>query len=85
MDEKTIRLLVENGAIKQVNIIGNGGLLHVDVVTLTGKHTATTLKGRLKTWSNINSAAKWVRSLGIGVVQLNIEQWQPEQKVLLSN
>lgn len=83
MDEKTIKLLVENGAIKRVNIIGMGGLLHVEAVTPTGKHTATTLKGKLKTWTNLNSAAKWVRSLGIGTVQLNIEQWQPDQKVLL--
>ena len=85
MDEKTLRLLVENGAIKQIYIIGNGGLLHVEVVTPTGKHTATTLKGKLKTWTNIHSAAKWVRALGIGTIQLNIERWQPDQKVMLSN
>jgi hypothetical protein len=83
MDEKTLRLLVENGAIKQVHIIGKGGLLHVEAVTPTGKHTATTLKGKLKTWTNLNSVAKWVRTLGVGTIQLNIEQWQPDQKVIL--
>jgi len=83
MDEKTLRLLVENGAIKQIHIIGKGGLLHVEAVTPTGKHTATTLKGKLKTWTNLNSVAKWVRTLGIGTIQLNIEQWQPDQKVIL--
>ena len=83
MNEKTLRLLVENGAIKQIIIIGNGGSLYVEVVTPTGKHTATTLKGSLKTWTNLNSAAKWVRSLGIGIIQLNIEKWQPDQKVML--
>ena len=85
MDEKTLRLLIENGAIKQVHIIGNGGLIHVEAITPTGKHTATTLKGKLKTWTNLNSAAKWVRALGIGTIQLNIERWQPDQKVMLSN
>ena len=85
MDEKTLRLLVENGAVKQIKIIGSGGLLHVEAVTPTGKHTATTLKGNLKTWTNLNSAAKWVRSLGIGTIQLNIEQWQPDQKTMLVN
>ena len=85
VDEKTLRLLVENGAIKQIHIIGHGSLLHVEAVTLTGKHTATTLKGKLKTWTNLNSAAKWVRSLGIGTIQLNIEKWQPNQKSLLLN
>lgn len=83
MDEKAIRLLVDNGAIKRVDIIGHGGLLHVEAITATGKHTATTMKGTLKTWTNVNSAAKWVRSLGIGRVQLNIEKWQPDQKVML--
>lgn len=83
MDEKALRLLVENGAIRQVNIIGNGGSLYVEAVTPTGKHAATTQKGKLKTWTNLNSAAKWVRSLGIGTMQLNVEQWQPEQKVML--
>jgi len=85
MDEKTLRLLIENGAIRQISIIGNGGSPYVEAVTLTGKHTATTLKGTLKTWTNPNSAAKWIRSLGIGTIQLNIEQWQPDQKVISVN
>ena len=83
MNEKTLRLLVENGAIKRIIIVGNGGSLYVEAITPTGKHTATTLKGSLKTWTNLNSAAKWVRSLGIGIIQLNIEKWQPDQKVML--
>ena len=85
MDEKTLKLLVDNGAVKQIRIIANGGLLHVEAVTPTGSHAATTLKGSLKTWTNINSAAKWVRSLGIGTIQLNVEKWQPGQKVMLVN
>lgn len=85
MDEKALKLLVENGAIKRVNIIGSGGLIHVEAVTATGTHTATTLKGKLKTWTNINSAAKWVHTLGVGRIQLNIEKWQPDQKVMLTN
>ena len=85
MDEKTLKLLVENGAIKRINIIANGGSLYVEALTPTGKHTATTLKGNLKTWTNINSAAKWVRALGIGTIQLNLDQWQPDQKTMLVN
>ena len=85
MDEKALKLLIENGAIKRISIIGNGGLIHVEAVTASGKHTATTLKGKLKTWTNINSAAKWVHALGIGRVQLNIERWRPNQKVMLVN
>lgn len=85
MDEKALRLLVENGAVKGIHIIGKGGLLHVEAITASGKHTATTLKGKLKTWTNINSAAKWIHGLGIGRIQLNLEQWQPDQKVMPIN
>lgn len=85
MNEKALKLLVENGAVKGIHIIGKGGLLHVEAVTATGKHAATTLKGKLKTWTNINTAAKWVHTLGIGRIQLNIEQWQPDQKVMSVN
>jgi len=85
MDEKTLRLLVENGAIKQIKIIGDGGNLYVEVLTPTGKYQATTQKGKLKTWRNLNSAAKWLHSIGIGTIQLNIDKWQPNQKTLLLN
>ena len=80
MDEKTLKLLVENGAVKQMNIIGNGSVLHIEAVTPTGTHKATTQKGKLRSWTNLDTAAKWVRSLGIGTVQLRIDSWDPAQK-----
>ena len=82
MDEKAIRLLIENGAIKQIKIIGNGGRLHVEAITPSGKQLATTLKGKLKTWSTIDAAAKWAHKLGIGTLQLEIDKWHPGQKGL---
>ena len=86
MDEKAIRLLIENGAIKQIKIIGNGGRLHVEAITPTGKQIATTLKGKLKTWSMIDAAAdaaeKRAHKLGIGTLQLEIGKWHPGQKGL---
>jgi len=33
-------------------------------------------------FESIDSAAKWVRSLGIGQMQLDMAKWQPEQKKL---
>ena len=50
MDEKTLRLLIEAGSVKQMRIIGDGALFHVDVVTANkGPITATTTKGTVKT------------------------------------
>ena len=83
MDEKTIRNMVEAGAVKQVHIIANGPLFHVDVVTTNkGAITVLTSKGTIKTWSALDSAAKWVRALGIGRASLDIAQWRPAQKTL---
>ena len=82
MDEKTLRVLVENGAVKKVSIVGQGGILHIEIITSAGNQTATTLKGKLKTWSSLDSAAKWVKSLGVGFVNVNLEKWVPSQKAI---
>ena len=83
MNEKTIRNLVEAGAVKQVCIVADGSLFHVDIVTTKkGALTALTSRGMVKTWSALDSAAKWVRTLGIGRASLDIARWQPAQKGL---
>lgn len=83
MDEKTIRMLVEAGAVKQIHIVADGGRFHVDVITASkGVITALTSKGTIKTWRALDSAAKWVRSLGVGKVYLDIAHWRPGQKTL---
>jgi hypothetical protein len=82
MDEKTIRALVDAGAIKRIRIIGNGALFHVEADTPNGPITVFTLKGAVKTWSSLDTAAKWVRSLGIGQAQISLSNWQPGQRSL---
>ena len=81
-NEKTLKALIEAGAVKRIHIITRGALIHVEVDTINGSLTAATIKGALKTWSSIDSAAKWTRSLGIGKLQLDVEKWQPQQKAL---
>jgi hypothetical protein len=82
MNEKTVRALVEAGAIKNVIMIANGATVHVDIVTQAGATTATTNKGGIKTWKTIDSSAKWVKGLGIGKAQLEISLWLPGQKTM---
>jgi hypothetical protein len=82
MNEKTVRALVEAGAIKNVIMIANGATVHVDLVTQAGATTATTNKGGIKTWKTIDSSAKWVKGLGIGKAQLEISRWLPGQKTM---
>ena len=83
MDEKTLRVLIEAGSVKQVRIIGDGALFHVDVVTAKkGAVTALTAKGLVKTWSTLDATARWVRSMGIGKAQLDVARWDSKQKGL---
>ena len=82
MDGKTLKVLVEAGAIRRMRIIGDGSLFRVEADTQTGPVMANTLKGKLKTWSTLDAAAKWVRDLGVGSLQLEIGKWQPDQKSL---
>jgi hypothetical protein len=80
MDKKTITALVHAGAVKKVKIIADGAFVHVDILTAGGSSTATTLKGSIKTWSNIDAAARWIRALGLGTAQLELSRWSPGQK-----
>ena len=82
MNEKILRAVVEAGAIKKIKITAEGSTIYVEAYTGSEATTAKTIKGKLKTWSTIDSAAKWVRSLGVGQMQLDVARWQPEQKKL---
>ena len=79
MDEKTLRALVDAGAVKRVRIIGDGAVFHVEADTLNGTVPAMTLKGIPKTWRSLDAAAKWVRGLGMGSAQVDMAKWQPCQ------
>ena len=64
-------------------MIADGAVIHVDIFTQNGTVTATTNKGQIKTWATLDSAAKWVKGLGIGKAQLKISRWMPGQKKLI--
>tara|TARA_R110001606_G_scaffold399285_2_gene583679 strand:+ start:7712 stop:7960 length:249 start_codon:yes stop_codon:yes gene_type:complete len=69
MDSKTLKALIEAGAVKQVSIIADGATVHIKFTTRNGdSNPATTLKGAIKTWSTIDSAAKWLRGHPINAV-----------------
>ena len=80
MDERTLKALVTAGAIRNVTIIASGARFHVEASTPNGGITAETRKGKVKTWATLDAAARWVRSVGIGDVKLNLTHWQPGQR-----
>jgi len=82
MNEKTLRALVEAGAVKRVRIIAAGARFHVEADTATATVVAATTKGVPKTWGSIDASAKWLRGLGIGIAQLDVSRWSPGQRGL---
>jgi len=59
MDSKTLKALIEAGAFRNATIIAGGASVHINFTTRNGDSSpATTLKGAIKTWSTIDSAAK---------------------------
>ena len=77
-----MKALVAAGAIKRINIIGNGARFHIEAATPNGSITAETRKGKVKTWVTLDAAAKWVRSIGIGTASISLAHWQPGQREL---
>ncbi|RZO86865.1 MAG: hypothetical protein EVA65_00890 [Oceanococcus sp.] len=82
MDERTLRALVDAGGVKKIHIVAMGGRFHVEAATRTGCVTASTNRGSVKTWVTLDAAARWVRKLGIGMIAVDIERWQPGQRTL---
>lgn len=80
MDEKMLKAMVTAGAIRKINIIGNGARFHIEANTPNGPVTAETHKGKIKTWVTLDAAAKWVRGLGVGSAHINLAHWQPGQR-----
>lgn len=80
MNEQIVRALVDAGAVRKVRIVADQASFHVEIHTSNGASAAETMKGKLKTWATLNSAARWVRSMGVGEVQLMLAHWTPEQR-----
>ena len=81
MNNKMLKGLVEACAVKALSIIASGSVLFAEILTLSGD--ITTQAGAIKTWRTIDSAAKWLKTLGLGTMKLEVGKWMPNQKGLL--
>lgn len=82
MDEKTLRALIQAGAVRRVRIIAHGARFHVEADTATSTVIAATGKGIPRTWATLDASARWLRDLGIGTAQVDVSRWQPAQRGL---
>ena len=62
MNEKMLKTMVDAAAVKRARIIANGARFHVEVDAPGRSFTVETGKGAVRTWTSIDSAAKWLRS-----------------------
>jgi hypothetical protein len=84
MNEKMLRTMIDAAAVKRARIIANGSRFHIEVDAPGRSFAIETGKGAVRTWSSIDSAARWLRGLGIGHIALELTHWQPGQKSLLA-
>ena len=84
MNEKMLKTLVDAAAVKNARIIANGARFHVEVDAPGRSFTIETAKGGIRTWTSLDSAAKWLRGVGIGRAGLDLTHWAPGQKSLLA-
>jgi hypothetical protein len=81
MNNKMLKGLVEAGAVKAFSIIANGATIHAEILTHSGdKKFITTQARTIKTWGTIDSAAKWLKRLGLGTMTLEVGKWLTNQK-----
>jgi len=84
MDSKVLKVLIEAGAIKSASVIADGSTVYLNFTTRNGDTSpATTLKGKIKTWSTLDAACKWLRGVGIGEAKLKMASWSPNQRNML--
>jgi acid stress-induced BolA-like protein IbaG/YrbA len=80
MDSKSLKVLIEAGAIKKIRIVGEGSHFYMEIITQGSSSIVNTLKGKLKTWATLDAAAKWIHSMGIGSLHVELDKWQPSQR-----
>ena len=82
MDRRSLKALIDAGAIKRARIIAQGDDFRVEIDSPGRSFTIETAKGGLRTWRTIDATAKWLRSIGIAESNLNVAHWSPEQRSL---
>jgi hypothetical protein len=82
MNEQTLRALVNAGAVRRIRIIADGARFHVEADTATGTLIAATGKGAPRTFGSLDATARWMHRLGLGIAQLDVSRWQPQQRGL---
>lgn len=80
MNERELKLLLEAGALKSIQVIAQGSLFHVEAKTAAGCKVVMTGRGEVRQWRSIDSCAKWLRNVGFGRFELLMDGWIASQR-----
>ncbi|WP_044412297.1 ATP-binding protein [Thiomicrospira microaerophila] len=83
MNEKSLRLLINENAIKKAHLIAQGGVFHIHIEATSNRYVIETADGNPRAWRTLDAAAKWLRKLGLGKACVDLTYWNPQQKSLL--
>lgn len=84
MDMNTLKALIDAGAIKSCRLVAEGSKVHAIVTNINNSTTViNTNKGSVKMWASLDSAAKWMRQMGMGSFIVDVTRWSPNQKSMI--
>lgn len=84
MDTNTLKALINAGAVKSCKLVAEGSKIHALVINVNNSTGVIhTNKGSIKTWASLDSAAKWLRLMGLGSFSVEITKWTPNQKSMI--
>jgi len=79
---KTLRELVEAGSIRSAVLIGVLGGISLKVRYGLVEKSLELDRGGVRVWRSLDAAAKFCRSLGLAQIELDLANWQPDQKTI---
>ena len=80
IDTRQFEALANAGAVKKIYVVGTTGgfLVKVDETLIEAK------RGHPRVFKKLQTAAAYLKDKGIGSFSVDVSNWQPDQKSLLS-
>jgi hypothetical protein len=80
IDTRQFIALANAGAVKKIYVVGTSGgfVVKVDETLIEAK------RGHPRVFRKLQTAASFLKDKGIGSFSVDLTNWQPEQKALLS-
>jgi hypothetical protein len=82
ISERTLREMASSGAISRVRFIGQGDSFSLVISCGMRDKALRAKRGHVREFKSLDSAARYVRSLGLSELEVNVSAWDPSQRTL---